>query len=87
MVRRNKTNALATSRRVAWKQRSSRFCARLNKVPMYFSNMASVASISWVLRLAAWTMRIAVRRAGSRSAICCTVMIAPSSINPASRAA
>ena len=46
MVRRNRISALATSRRVAWKRRSSRFRARLNKVPMYFSNMASVASAS-----------------------------------------
>jgi hypothetical protein len=53
MVRRNRINALATSRRVAWKRRSSRFRARLNKVPMYFSNMASVASDSRVSRLAA----------------------------------
>ena len=53
MVRRNRINALATSRRVAWKRRSSRFRARLNSVPMYFSNMASVASDSRVSRLAA----------------------------------
>ena len=57
------------------------------QVPMYFSNMASVASVSRVSRLAAWTTRIAVRRAGSRSAMCWTVMIAPSSINRARRAA
>ena len=52
MVRRNRISALATSRRVAWQRRSSRFRARLNKVPMYFSNMASVASDSRVSRLA-----------------------------------
>jgi hypothetical protein len=43
--------------------------------------MASVASVNRVSRLAAWTTRSAVRRAGSRSAMCWTVMIAPSSIN------
>jgi hypothetical protein len=53
MVRRNWISALATSRRVAWKRRSSRFLARLNQVPMYFSNMASVASDNRVSRLAA----------------------------------
>jgi hypothetical protein len=57
------------------------------QVPMYFSNMASVASVSRVSRLAAWTMRIAVRRVGSRSAMCGTVMIVPSSISRARRAA
>jgi hypothetical protein len=31
MVRRNRISALATSRRVAWKRRSSRFRARLNQ--------------------------------------------------------
>ena len=66
---------------------ASRFRARLNKVPMYFSNMASVASVSRVSRLAAWTMRIAVRRVGSRSAMCGTVMIVPSSISRSRRAA
>jgi len=35
------------------KRRSSRFRARLNKVPMYFSNIASVASDRRVSRLAA----------------------------------
>ena len=87
MVRRNRTSALATSRRVAWNRFSSRFRARLNRVPMYFSNMASVASVSRVSRLTARTTRIAVRRAGSRSAMCWTVMIAPSSISRARRAA
>ena len=54
---------------------------------MYFLNMASVASDSRVSRLAARTTRIAVRRAGSTSARCGTLMIAPSSINRARRAA
>ena len=53
MVRRNKISALATLRRGAWKRCSSRFRAGRNKVPMYFSNIASVASDSRVSRLAA----------------------------------
>jgi hypothetical protein len=77
IVRRNRTSALATSRRVACKRRSSRFRARLNKVPMYFSNMASVASVARASRLAAWTIRIAVRRVGSRSAMCGTHATGP----------
>ena len=44
MVRRNRINALATSRLVAWKRRSSLLCALVNSEPTYFSNMASVAS-------------------------------------------
>ena len=79
IVRRNNSSAFATSRLVVWKRRSSRFCALLNSEPMYFSNMASAASASRVPRSAICATRIAVRRAGSRSAMCCTLMMAPSS--------
>ena len=61
MVRRNSSSALATSRLVAWNRRSSRFRALLNSEPMYFSNMASVASASRASSSAAWATRIAVR--------------------------
>ena len=48
------------------------------RVPMYFSNMARGTSESRVSRLAVWPTGMAIRRAGSRSAMCRTVMIAPS---------
>ena len=38
MVRRNSSNAFATSRFVAWNRRSSLFWALVNSEPMYFSN-------------------------------------------------
>jgi hypothetical protein len=53
---------LGRVRLVAWKRRSSRFCALLKSDPMYFSNMVRVASASRASSSAICVTRTAVRR-------------------------